>query len=409
MAKQISEMTDMFIIEAFPGRQGGRNSASTSLTIKEILNLVAYQPAKKNQYGFIDSDGIKEQYNRPVDSKHVDSIVVYLKRNFREQYIVPPITLALSEKISVISYPSISDNNKENFFLLMNRNRKSLIIIDGQHRIQAFDKWIHELEMDDDHKTRDDILDQTLTVMINFESDRRSIHQDFADCGKTLALSNSILSIYDQRLSFNKVVDYFTYNCELFNKGLTDGNSKSLGSASRAFIITSSLKTYLKTLATGNPSMSTKAFDEWCEANFTDESLAEFEKFALNVTEKLIFNIDILHKISKLEEHSEARAVIPSIRKRYLIANPVGLNIAAKIIYDVKNSDVEKINEVIEDLGKFDWGKNNKFWHDNIVTPIKFFNENNNDSECHYKYSISANNAPFKVAYMKMKEYLGLV
>lgn len=399
-ALQAQQLMDVDLIEATECTQGQRFNAVTSFSFQELMDRVELHAIKKDDIGLIDVETVQTAYNRPIEDGHVNNISKYLSENFYGKYVLPSISITATSQVTVFTYPSLIDKNKRKAFITISKNQK-FAVTDGQHRVQGINYSKTMMQTNGEAEKLEQFMKQHIPVMISFETDMIQIHQDFADCARTLSLSKSIIAVYDSRQTFNNLVIKFTKNCPLFNRKLTDSTSKSLGSGTKAFTVTSSLRSFLKTIATGNASLSNNSFEKWCNANFDRHSLNNFEIKALQAISFLTKSNKTLTVIQNLEPNTTSRSIIPSIRHSSLIATPAGLNLAGKVIHEIlfQKGLSEKHKECfIKKLGELNWDKDNTFWHDSIIKKTEGHTANPKD-RMYYKYAVVSTNACISKAF----------
>jgi DGQHR domain-containing protein len=196
-------------------RQGKRTHLTGAVPMGFIAERILVQGAEKRA-GLADT---RSALNRPDDPSHTAVITKYLLDNYKEKYILPPLTLNLRQRVSlyVPDYPSEIKPG----YLVVPRTA-ALAVTDGQHRTKAIQELLSRKL---DGQDADEFSHDSVAMMITCESDISQIHQDFADCSRTKPLPASQVAVFDQRNPANRLVLQMEQRCKLF-KGRIDPTSK---------------------------------------------------------------------------------------------------------------------------------------------------------------------------------------
>ena len=354
--------------------QGGRVCASSALPLPMAAKVLNTEPARNK--GSLDD--VNNALNRPIDEKHVKAVSDYIQSAINEgsKYIIPSLTVNSLKKQHMYTCQE-SCGSLRVAYMVIHWDATYLSVTDGQHRLSAIQRAFQSLEGDAREKLKSD----SIAIMFSFETARRQIHQDFADCSKTKALPKSMIAVYDRRVPANGLVLELIEKTPLFSDGRTDSTSKSLSKKSNCFVLTSNIRGAVKSLLTGQHSMADSAFD-----SFANKALDTKEKYN-GCIEKCAETINwiteyspVIKDISQLP-HGPQRQKVVAYRERYLIANPLGLNLICKMVnrYEMLgHTDTEQF--IARVVGELDWEKSAHIWRGNVIL------------EKDGKYSISGSN-----------------
>lgn len=362
-AAQFSSNTFGQVCPVIIFRQGSRMCASTSIPVGIAVNILKTNPVDKKAH----LDAVKLSYNRPIDKDHVKSVSSYITKAITEgeKYILPSLTVTATKQQHIFTVNPLSNSFTQVGYLVVSLRDSSLIVTDGQHRLKGLEKALQELEGELEDKLNSD----GLPIMFSFESELNQVHQDFADCSKTKALPKSMIAVYDRRVPANGLILDIIEKCKLFTDGRTDSTSVSLSKKSNCLVLTNSIRNLLKALFKGNHSMADKAFDTFANQHLTDpvsySKYLDKAVFALNIlTEKS----PVLNAIADIPRGPE-RQQLTEYREKYLLANPLGLSLACKAIYQYSLFNEDGLEEFIEALAtKIDWRKEAEIWRGNVIS-----------------------------------------
>lgn len=369
-------------------RQGTRDIISTVFPVIYIVNDLKSNPTEKGS-GVYDA---RTSMNRPLDLNHAKTTKDYIKRNYKDKYILPSMTLNIQEAVNV--YTTDYKSAVKQGFMVIPYGIK-LSITDGQHRRKALEDLYKELPPEE----FDIIKNDGISVMITVENDLSQIHQDFADCSKTKELPKSLIAVYDKRNPANGIVIDLLNNCSLF-KDKVDASSNTLSKKSTKLFLVSQVRSAIKELlfassATGDAELEKRTIEIYTSSDTENykRDVAKYIDFINKVTE----SIPILTDVSLMKGAQTTR--IPELRAKYLILNSAGLNILCRIGHDliVSNMINEEMDKYIEGLSKIDWLKTADIWRDNIV------------QQGAGGLKISTANSTIKEAVKKVKVEIGLL
>ncbi|HCE1808705.1 DNA sulfur modification protein DndB [Vibrio parahaemolyticus] len=382
-------------------KQGSRICASGTLSIGRAIQMMKSDPVevKKNEKANLDQ--VRNAYNRPINKDHVKSVRDYLCRNVNDKYILPSLTVnaVLPHKV----FTSASEGVRVGY-LLVDFMSPHLTVTDGQHRLNGIRDAISLLEESDRISDAEKLRDDGISIMFSFEDNIDQVHQDFADCSKTKALPKSMIAVYDKRIPVNRLTMDMIDKCSLFNEGKIDTASTSLSAKSTSFALASNVRSLLKSLYTGQPSLADSAFDKMTNDHLAEDSVYnEFSSRAFKYLDILIESNETLKRISNLPKGPE-RQEIPMLRKSIYIASPAGINLCGAFIFEVMSNssltEAEK-EEFVRRLGSdIDWSKNADIWKGSVVT-------HGVDKLGEVKYSINSTNNAVKRALSNIQEQLG--
>ena len=167
-------------------KQGTRSFISTVFPIHFIINSLKINATEKDR-GVKD---VRQAMNRPLDLPHAKTTKEYIKRNFKEKYILPAMTLNIKDEVRVYAVDLPGTSVTPGYMIVPFTVKFS--VTDGQHRKRALDDLSKELTADE----YDLIKNDGIPVMITIENNMDQIHQDFADCSKTKPLPKSLIAVY---------------------------------------------------------------------------------------------------------------------------------------------------------------------------------------------------------------------
>lgn len=372
-------------------QQGNRTCASTSIPVKIAIQILSTNPVDKRA----NLDSVRQSFNRPIDKDHVKSVSSYIQNSIYEKnkYILPSLTVTAIKQQHIYTVTPLSNNFTQVGYLVVSLDDKSLIVTDGQHRLEGLKKAINELEGEDKELLKSD----GLPIMFSFESDMNQVHQDFADCSKTKALPKSMIAVYDRRVPANGLILDIIEKSNLFSDGRTDSTSVSLSKKSNCLVLTNSVRNIMKALFTGNHSMADKAFDAFANKNLSDKnSYQQYLDRATLAIDSMTISSPILNAISKISRGPERQKIV-EYREKYLIANPLGLSLACKAIYQYSLFNQTGLDIFIDRLmNDIDWKKSSHIWNGNVI--------NEKDG----KFAISSTNKSVSAALEKIEQQLGV-
>jgi DGQHR domain-containing protein len=381
-------LANVFPITLF--KQGTRNFISTVFPIHYIINSLKFNSTEKEK-GIKD---VRQAMNRPLDLPHARVAKDYIKKNFRDKYILPAMTLNIKDAIRVFTVDLPGTSVTPGFMVVPYTVKFS--VTDGQHRKKALDDLFKELSSDE----YDILKDDGIPVMVTIENNTDQIHQDFADCSKTKPLPKSLIAVYDKRNPANGLVLDLITACPLFSNKV-DATRSTLSKKSTKLLLVSQVRAFVKELtgsgsAAGDIDFETRMEEKYVDAN-TKIFKEDFEKFKDFINE-LTNHIPILKEIAELTGEGATMGKIPEYRGQYLILNSAGLNIVGRIasVLFQNSATKEQIISVISELAKIDWKKDSAIWFNNIVT------------EGSRGLKISTSTSAIKKAFEKVSEKINL-
>jgi DNA sulfur modification protein DndB len=315
-------------------RQGRRTHLTGAVPMGFIADKILVQGAEKRSR-LADA---KSALNRPEDPSHTAVIAKYLFDNYKEKYILPPLTLNLRQRVSVY----VPDYNAEikPGYLVVPRTA-ALAVTDGQHRTKA----IIDLLLKLDAENAELFAADAVAMMITCESDLSQIHQDFADCSRTKPLPPSQVAVFDQRNPANRLLLQMEDRCLLF-KGRIDPTSKSLSKNSIFLFLANQLRQLVKELVCGSFAMPDADFEKRATQQLGTEAKMEaaLNKYA-EFLNYLTGKIPVWNEISKLVPGTLHTSQIPIKRQEgWVCLTVTGLNVIGRIGHQLFTSpelDVE--------------------------------------------------------------------
>lgn len=391
------------VLQVILFKQGSRICASGTLQLGRLLQITTTDPVVIKKKELASLEQVRNAYNRPVNKDHVRAVADYLVGNTNDKYILPSITVNAVTNHTIFT---VDSEGIQLGYLVIDLLSSNLTVTDGQHRLLGIRDAIAYLrtnDLEDDAKALDT---DGISVMFSFEGDKDQIHQDFADCSKTKALPKSMIAVYDKRVPVNRLTMDIIDNCRLYINGKVDTASKSLGGTSTAFALANNVRTALKSLYTGKPSMADDAFD-----NLTNHALSSekayylFYKKAMHYINLLIDNNNVLKDIAQIPLGPE-RERIPHYRRKEFIANPAGINLCCALIREICSNeyltDEEKDLFVVKLAKDIDWSKSSPLLEGAVV-----LRKDEKDKFGDWKYAIQSTNSAVSKAKERIKAKIG--
>lgn len=373
--------------------QGERLSASTAIPAGMAIKIFGTDPVQVKA----SLEQVKKSYNRPIDKDHVKAVSQYLIDAIEhdEKYILPSLTVTATKKQKIFTVEPKGSSFIQLGYIVLNLDDTSLTVTDGQHRLEGIRLALQYLKGFKLDKLKGD----GISIMFSFEDDINQVHQDFADCAKTKALPKSMIAVYDRRLPVNGLILEAIELCSLFNEGKTDSTSNSLSKKSSSLLLTNSLRNLMKSLFTGNHSMADAAFEAYVNKNMsTRSSFEKYKNLFISTIDALTEYNPVLKQISLLEIGPKRQRIV-DYREKYLIANPAGLSLACKAIYQFTlcYPNQNPLNFIQRLMQEIDWSKDAEIWNGNVVVHRED------------KQSISSLNKPFSMAIDEISKKLNVV
>jgi DGQHR domain-containing protein len=301
--------------------------------------------------------------NRPLEPKHKQHITKYLVENVTSNYIMPPLTLNVQEKVSLFT---VASGHSFRSAYLAIPGGVNLSITDGQHRVQAIKEALAQLSgIDGEVASR--LRADSISVMITCENDLKQIHQDFADCSKTKALPGSLLSLYDTRNPANRLVSDLEQNCVLF-RGRIDPTSKTLSKKSTFLFLANQLRQLVKHLITRtNP--ADDEFEKRVTNTLSDkERYRSYSELYVDYVNCITEAIPVFKHISNLSTQSPERGQIEKSREAgWVCLSGTGLNVLGCLGYDLFTYGVGNWKHYVSELINIDWSRSASLWQGNII------------------------------------------
>jgi DNA sulfur modification protein DndB len=349
-------------------RQGKRTHLTGAVPMGFIADKILVQGAEKRSR-LADA---KSALNRPEDPSHTAVIAKYLFDNYREKYILPPLTLNLRQRVSLY----VPDYNAEikPGYLVVPRTA-ALAVTDGQHRTKAIIDLLSKL----DTENAESFAADAVAMMITCESDLSQIHQDFADCSRTKPLPPSQVAVFDQRNPANRLLLQIEDRCRLF-KGRIDPTSKSLSKNSIFLFLANQLRQMVKELVCGSFAMPDADFEKRANQQLGTEAkmeaaLNKYAEFVNYLTER----IPVWNDISKLAPDTLHTSQIPLKRQEgWICLTVTGLNVIGRIghqLFTTPDLDGEW-TKYADRLAQLDWSRSAEIWQGNIVQNGKIRTQN---------------------------------
>jgi DNA-sulfur modification-associated len=199
----IGQSSNIFLGTAFI--QGGRLQFSTAMPVATMLHVSTEDRSDKRS----TVDDVQQHANRPKERPHANAIKKYLSETacIGEKFILPGFMFNLGvkhgidEPMSATLYVFSPDNEAEGAqtwpAILVLPQSIRLDTTDGAHRRGELYSLVNSNKVPQDQK--DNLLANAVPVVIVFEDDPASSHQDFADCAKAKSIASSLVVTYDVR------------------------------------------------------------------------------------------------------------------------------------------------------------------------------------------------------------------
>jgi DGQHR domain-containing protein len=342
-------------------RQGVRTMIAGAIPFKMVMERLISESAP--DAGTIEQ--VKDARNRPEDEGHSEAISDYIVENVDGKFILPPLTLNLSEEIIVHSVEYESEPPTKNGMLVLPMSAK-IDITDGQHRRSGIAHAYRKLTRD-----KQKLLDHSsIAVMITCESDISQVHQDFADCSRTKPLASSQLAVYDRRNPANALVIDLIDMVPLFT-GKVDSTSTKLSKKSPAPFLTNQVRQVVKVLMTGGYGIAEGVFEEKAKAELgSGNSPAYIAKRDAYVAflSAAVDAIPLLHEVSTLTPDL-MKTRIPAFRDEgWVCLSATGLNMIARLGHEMMRDGEENWQEYLAKMSKIDWRRSASIWRGNVVS-----------------------------------------
>jgi DNA sulfur modification protein DndB len=289
---------------------------------------------------------IDKNINRDISYGRIPKIVKYLENQDDEMGIFFP-ALVFSFRGNPVNYYS-KDFELELPF------EKKLIVIDGQHRIKAMERF---LENTNDINKKEKILNSFLTVQIYFGLQVEDEKNLFADINSNVKkVSMSLITKFDTRDVLNVLVTELYEVCDALQTAKIEFNKNRLARPGNDYFSTSSrLKELISIILFGKKSPNKK----------DTVNLAEQYDDILVFLDKLFSEL-----FRNLPNHPGN--VLDNILGHYAIQQSIGYYINdAIILNETKIEWVSNWEEDIEVLSQISWKVTNPLWKKFLITTRK--------------------------------------
>ena len=244
--------------------QGGRLQFTTAMPMRMMLSISEHHRASKGA----NVREVLEHSNRPREAAHEKKIGDYLRKTacVGEKFILPSFTFNFGTRaeedtpdVSLILLDRGHDGSTTWPAVLLLPSRAKLETTDGAHRRNTIKELADGKKIDADEK--DMLLDNAVDVKLVFESSLRDSHQDFADCGRSKAISQSQLAAYDARDTRNHLATKLA-TTHTFMQEYVDGSANNVNLSAKSHRVWSlaAVKTMVHHIVEEHP-----------EATLTDE------------------------------------------------------------------------------------------------------------------------------------------
>jgi len=349
--------TGGFSVPVVMFRQGARINLTGALPMAWVKSRLESRP------GTVKSSirDTRSAWNRPEIPQHSKAICQYLKDNHRKNYIMPPLTLNIQQRVNLyaVDYPSEFRPG----YLVIPATAK-LAITDGQHRRSGIIMALEEMEEEEQLEFNRDAI----AVMITCETDIKQVHQDFADCSKTKSLPPSMLAVFDLRNPANRLVIDLEEKCPLF-KNRIDSTSKTLSKKSTFLFLANQVRQLVKELLAGSYALPDVDFGRRAgELLSQDQQYQDaLEKYVAYINH-LTQVIPVWNEISKLPPASLEASQIPDKRSQgWVCLSATGLNLIGRIGHTIYSQGEKNWMLYADRLGQIDWRRTADIWQGNII------------------------------------------
>jgi DGQHR domain-containing protein len=342
-------------------RQGARTMIAGAIPFKMVMERLISESAPDAS----TIEQVKEARNRPEDVGHSEAIGDYILENVDGKFILPPLTLNLSEEVIVHSIEYDVEPPTKNGMLILPMSAK-IDITDGQHRRSGIAQAYRKLTRD-----KQKLLDQSsVAVMITCEADIQQVHQDFADCSRTKPLASSQLAVYDRRNPANALVIDLIDMVPLFT-GKVDSTSAKLSKKSPAPFLTNQVRQVVKVLMTGGYGIAELDFEEKAKVELGSGNSPAYKAKRDNYVAFLtaaIEAIPLLKEVSALTPDL-MKTRIPAFRDEgWVCLSATGLNMIARLGFEMMRDGEENWRDYVAKMATIDWRRSAPIWRGNVVS-----------------------------------------
>jgi len=343
-------------------RQGARTMIAGAIPFKMVMERLISDSAP--QASTIEQ--VKAANNRPEDSNHSEAIGDYIVENVEGKFILPPLTLNVSEEITVhsVSHPDGEPPTKNGMLILPMSAR--IDITDGQHRRSGIAQAYHKLP-----REKQKLLDSSsVVVMVTCEADTAQVHQDFADCSRTKPLASSQLAVYDRRNPANALVIDLIDQVPLFT-GKVDSTSAKLSKKSPQPFLTNQVRQVVKVMMTGGYGIGELDFEEKAKDSLKSGNSPEYTAARNKFVDFLCAAIDavpLLKEVATMDPEL-MKTRIPAFRDEgWVCLSATGLNMLARLGYEMMRDNESNWREYVAKLSQIDWRRTAPIWLGNVVS-----------------------------------------
>lgn len=342
-------------------RQGTRTMIAGAVPFKMVMERLISESAPDAS----TIEQVKQANNRPEDTHHSEAIVDYILENVGGKFILPPLTLNLSEEVIVHSIEYEMEPPTKNGMLILPMSAK-IDITDGQHCRSGIDQAYRKLARD-----KQKLLDHSsVAVMITCDGDRQQVHQDFADCSRTKPLASSQLAVYDRRNPANALVIDLIDMVPPFT-GKVDSTSAKLSKKSPAPCLTNQVRQVIKVLMTGGYGIAELDFEEKAKAELGSGNGATYkakrDAYVAFLT-AAIEAIPLLREVSTLTPDL-MKTRIPAFRDEgWVCLSATGLNMLARLGHEMMRDGEENWREYVAKMAAIDWRRSAPIRRGNVVS-----------------------------------------
>lgn len=329
---------------ALASKQNKRLIFSIHLDIKFLCKLMLSHNSKL---------GNKVEGRRPSVRIDVLGFKKYITQ--ASSYIIPPITLAVSDKIIYVT----DDTKLPSKGTLLISFESILHVVDGQKRILGLLEAIENLAKTDPQKLEELNL-ECIPVMIICETNQQRIIKDYLDCNTCSPVPSKLLTGMSNYTIVDELFDVVVQRCKLFENRV-DYVSRTVSIRSFRLALAVQLRTVCKILIYG------KNVDSSEELIFKDDK-GDIIEFVVNYINLLSLKFKEYNEvISEKPSHRKA-AVVKYKNNQMIHFSYSGLLILALVGYRIRTKDKVSVSTYIDRLVELDWSRNNEVWKQNLLS-----------------------------------------
>ncbi|MDQ0802605.1 DNA sulfur modification protein DndB [Priestia megaterium] len=314
----ISRKSGNFItLKGVSGNQFNHQVISIQCTVNEVLKFLE----------------IDQEVQREADENKISSIKKYIQYGLEGNDIYfPPLIFSARGQ-------GIYDENQLQYRLQVG---EKLVILDGQHRIKAFEILKRQLQSQKDSLNLEKVNDFPLTIQVFVDLSIEKERQLFTDINSNSSpVNNTLLIMYKENDLYGQLVKEIVYNHPTIPEDLFEVRLK----ATRSKLLTAATL-YLVALALNDGGFSKSSRKTINKENFNQYKL-KTEKFltllrkhapidALDRDKYVIFYPNVILGIAKFV--NSASKQYPNVTMENLFENVVG-----KINWSHKNKDFDRL------------------------------------------------------------------